>query len=297
MNLRHLLPCFFLLTHAANAGTSANYTLAPDIVDGGGLRGTSTNYTVNGSAASGGAGSSARYSARTGFAGQLMDAAGISITTSPLTVNEGNTRQLSATLRYDDSTTAPLSANNVTWSVQSGPLSGISPGGLATATAVYQDTAAGVRGTYQTFISTLTLTVLNVLSDNFETYAGDGIPDEWQVLHFGINNPNAGPLRDPDSDGQNNLFEYNACLIPTSAASRLQFDFFAVPGHPEQKGLIFSPRFPGCSYTIRAANTPDRAASSPLTGGITTDSGEVRRVIDPDGGGSRKFYHLQVTRP
>ena len=62
---------------AVMAGTSANYTLAPDTVDGGGLRGTSANYTVNGPPSPGGAGSSANYTARTGFAGQLIDAVAI----------------------------------------------------------------------------------------------------------------------------------------------------------------------------------------------------------------------------
>ena len=81
---------------------------------------------------------------------------------------------------------------------------------LTTAATVYQDTAAVVQVTYQTLTDTLNLTVLNTLPDNFSTYAADGIDDDWQVLYFGLGNPNAGPLIDPDYDGQNNLFEFTA---------------------------------------------------------------------------------------
>jgi hypothetical protein len=293
--------CFLslLLPSAVLAGTSANYTLAPDAVDNGGLRSASANYTLDGSAMPGGAGTSANYTARTGFAGQLPDPAAIAIqiAASPPTVPEDGTRQLSASIVFDDLTTTPLAPGSVTWSVPGGPLSGISPTGLATAAAVYQDTAAVARGTHLTFTNTLNLTVLNMLPDNFRTYAGDGLPDDWQVLYFGPNNPLAGPLLDPDSDGWDNLFEYNACLVPTDAASSFQFAFFPVPGHPEQKGLIFSPRFPECTYTILAGNSLDLAAATPLTGGIITDAGTGCRVIDPDSSSARKFYRIRITRP
>lgn len=273
------------------AGTSANYTLAPDTVDSGGLRGTSSNYTVNGSATPGGAGTSVNYSARTGFAGQLLDATDITITTSPLTVNEGDTRQLNATLLYDDSTTAPLDAGSVTWSVPSGPLSSISPTGLATAAAVYQDTAAVARGTYETFTATLNLTVLNILPDNFETYAGDGLPDDWQVQYFGINHPLAGPLLDPDGDGQDNLFEYHACLVPTDPLSVFSMSITDVAGGGH--AITFSPRFSGCAYTLMGSS--DLSLWSPISGPVT-DAGSVRSILDPAGGEGRRFYFIEVQR-
>jgi len=56
---------------AAMPRGSADYSLTPDIVDGGGLRGTSANYTASFSAGPGVAGGSASYTARGGFAGQL----------------------------------------------------------------------------------------------------------------------------------------------------------------------------------------------------------------------------------
>ena len=290
--LRHLLQ--LLLPLSLWGGTSANYTLDPDTFDAGGLRGTSASYTANFSAASGGYGASAAYILRTGFAGRLSDPAingGLQITASPPTVNEGATRQLGAAVLYDDLTTTPLAAGSVAWSVQSGPVSGVSAGGLVTAAVVYQNTPAVVRGAYQSLTGTLTLTVLNTLPDNFGSYAGDSIPDDWQVLFFGIGNPVAGPLVDADSDGYNNLFEYNACLIPTDPLSVFSLRVTNAPGSGH--AVTFSPRVSGCIYTLMgSSNLTQWAAVS----GTITDVGAVRTILDPSGAGPRRFYYIVVQR-
>lgn len=285
-----------LLMAPAVAGTSANYSLAPGAVDSGGLRGTSTDYTLNGSAMAGGAGSSANYTARTGFAGQLLDAVSalataVRITAAPPTVNEVSTRQLQAVLLYDDSTTTPLAADSVTWSVDSGPLTGISPTGLAAAAAVYQDSPAVARGTYLTFTAAASLTVLNTLPDNFRSYAGDGLPDDWQVQYFGIDNPLAAPLLDPDGDCWDNRFEYHACLVPTDPLSVFSFNISGVPGGGHQ--VTFSPRLPGCSYFLQGSS--NLTLWTPVAGTIT-DAGTVRTILDPAGAGQRRFYFLEVQR-
>ena len=281
----------FLTAHAVTAGTSANYTLAPDTVDGGGLRGTSASYILDASATSGGAGSSVAYTARTGFAGQLLDPAGLSLAATPLTVNEGDTRQVTATLLYDDSTTAPLIAGDVAWSVESGPLTGISDAGIAAAAAVYQDTAAVARGAYHSFIATLNLTILNIQPDNFDAYAGDGIPDDWQVQYFGIDNPLAGPLLDPDLDGWDNRFEYNACLVPIDPLSTFTMHLIDATGGGH--AVAFSPRFPDCAYTLMGSS--DLSLWAPVAGTVT-DAGTIRTIIDPLGTGSRRFYYISIQR-
>lgn len=281
---------------AVLAGTSANYSLAPDAVDGGGLRGTSANYAVNGSAMAGGAGASASYLARTGFAGQLLEAVGavatgISLTASPLTIDEGSVLQLGARLLFDDSTSFPLSAASIAWAVQSGPLAGINSSGLATAASVYQDTAAVARGTYQSFTATLDLTVRNALPDNFETYAGDSIDDAWQVQYFGVNNPHAGPLLDPDGDGWDNRFEYNARLIPTDPLSTFFMSILEAPGGGHS--VTYAPRFLNCTYTLMGSS--DLSLWAPVTG-IITGSGSSRTILDSEGYGPRRFYYIIVRR-
>ena len=55
--------------------------------------------------------------------------------------------------------------------------------------------------------------MLDTIADNFGTYAGDGLGDDWQVQYFGLSNPNAAPLLDPDFDGHNNRNGRNEVLL------------------------------------------------------------------------------------
>ena len=193
---------------AAQAATSANYSLEPAVLDNGGLGTSSTNYRANSSAAAGGAVSSPLYSARTGFAGQLDAAVATSIViTAPLLeVAEGGTCQLGASLVYDDQTSSELPPASLAWSVLSGPISAISSTGLITGGPVYQNSPALVSAVFQGFSTTQEVTVSNTAGDNFASFANDGLPDVWQVQYFGAPpNAKAAPLADPDRDGFNNL--------------------------------------------------------------------------------------------
>ncbi len=289
-----------LALQSLQAGSSLNYTLDPSAIDHGGLRSTSANYTLNPSNMPGGHGTSAAYTLRTGFAGQLADAiaTAIDLSASPLTLNEGSTRQISATLIFDDLSTQPLAATSVSWSIQSGPLSSISTSGLVTAAAVYQDTAATVQGTYQTLTDTLNLTVLNSAPDNFGTYAADGIDDDWQVLYFNLPpNANAAPGADPDFDGQDNTFEFMAGVIPTNPTSRFLLSVALVPGQPSHFNITFSPRFAGRTYAVQTSLNLQALSWTPLTTIITTDVALQRTVTDTNATGLRKFYRVEISRP
>ncbi|MEN9021767.1 MAG: hypothetical protein ABF370_14810, partial [Verrucomicrobiales bacterium] len=57
--------------------------------------------------------------------------------------------------------------------------------------------------------------------DDFGSYAGDGLPDDWQVQYFGEDNADAGPNVDADGDGDSNLYEYHARLLPNDPTSFL----------------------------------------------------------------------------
>ena len=300
MNSRCFLVTLLTMPLSAWGGTSANYRLAPEAVDQGGLRGTSANYSADFSAMPGGAGSTTNYTARTGYAGQLGDvvATATELSAPQLTVNEQGTLQLRADLVFDDLTTSPLDPNSVTWSVQSGALTSISASGLATAAAVYQDSPAVAHGAYQTFTDTLALTVINTLPDNFGSYATDGIADDWQVQYFGLPpNAAAGPLVDPDFDGQNNLFEFTAGLIPNSNLSRFLISAKGVTGQPSHKDIVFSPVFGDRSYLIQTSTTLLNGSWSPLAGGTVINNGSTRTVTDPNATGPRKFYRVQITWP
>ncbi|MEO8350686.1 MAG: hypothetical protein ABI680_03085, partial [Chthoniobacteraceae bacterium] len=173
----------------AGPRTSANYSVATEITDGGGARATSASYATDGSV-----GLIAGVStvaapvemAKAGYIGQLYDVTGLTLTAVLLNVNEGATDQLGAWQALDDSTFLAVPATGVAWSVQSGPLTAISATGLATAGIVYQDTAATAQGAFAGDIGTLTLTVKNVNLDDLPGYSGDAIDDAWQVQYFGL---------------------------------------------------------------------------------------------------------------
>jgi hypothetical protein len=184
-----------------------------------GLRATSADYTADFSSTPGLAHSSADYTARTGHSGQLYDATALDVQATPLTLHEASTRQLGADLLFDDDTRELLPATSITWSIQSGPLASISINGLATAAAVYQNTAAIVHAAHFGVTGTLTLTVLETIPDNFGLYASDRLPDTWQVQFLGPDNPLGGPAANPDGDGSTNLLEFAFGTDPLSSST------------------------------------------------------------------------------
>ena len=95
----------------------------------------------------------------------------------------------------------------------------------------------------------------SVQSGPLSSIDANGLGDDWQFLHFGLNNPLAAPLLDPDGDGQNNAFEFTAGLVPTNPLSRFLINIAAVPGQPGQKDVVFAPIVAGRSYSEAASPT------------------------------------------
>ena len=195
----------------AGSRTSANYSITTEASDSGGTAATSPSYSQSGSIGGIAGVSNATLpleTARHGYLGQLYEIVSLQLAASPTTLNETETRQLTANLFLDDATTLFVAHASVNWSLVSGPLQPTVTNGLVSAKAVYQDTAATVQGTYGSRSASIALTVLDNLPDNYGSYAGDGITDSWQFQYFGLNNPLAAPQADPDADGQNNLYEF-----------------------------------------------------------------------------------------
>lgn len=289
------------LSAALHAGprSSASYSIPTDIADSGGRRTTSASYS-NDASIGGVAGTSIVAApaeiAKHGYIGQLYEVTALQITATPTTVNEGTSRQLSAAQLLDDNTTLAVPAVTIAWSVLSGPLTNISNSGLTIAGNVYQNTAASVQGSYAGDTGTLGLNVLNTNLDNFGSYAADGIDDAWQVQYFGLNNPLAGPLQDPDHDGQNNLFEYITGVVPTDPTSHFQLIIEPIPGQPGQKNIIFSPRLNGRTYTVLSKIDLAVGTWLPLVSSSTSDQLDKRTVTDLDAG-EIKFYHVEIGTP
>ncbi len=294
--------CWALLlaaTCSLHAGprASANYSVPAESASAGAGQSVSASYASNGNVGDITGVSSLASPAETakqGYVGQLYEVAAVQVATSPATVNEGAACQLSATATLDDATTLILSATEVDWSVESGPLKGISNTGLATAGNVYQDTLATAQGSYAGVTGTLGFTVNNVGTDDFGMYAGDGIPDSWQVQYFGVNNPLAAPAVDADGTGQDNLFKYTAGLNPTDPTSRFIVTIATIPV-ALQHTITFSPRLAGRTYTVQFSH--DLRTWSTFTGWTTVDDGQTRTMMDIDNRSARKCYRVLISQP
>lgn len=290
----------------ASPRASANYSLPADTIDAGGRRGTSTAYSHDGSLggvfgiATGGAPS---HAVKAGYTGQLTDGIGLQVIASPSTVNETETRQLSAFQMLDDQTSDALPATDVTWSVLNGPLTSITSAGLATGGTVYQNTAATAQGSHGGSTGVLFLTVLDTIPDNFGTYASDGLGDDWQVQYFGENNPLAAPLIDSDGDGINNLLEFvlngnpvfsDSSILPAATLIGGQFIFNFSRREDSISGLNLV--FQSSSNLQTWANVPISAnAAAPVSfGPVVNGMQPVTVTLPMDPSATKLFARLKV---
>lgn len=285
----------------AGSRSSAIYSITTDVTDNGGQTVGSASYSNIGSAGriSGiSAVESPSEILKAGYLGQLYEVVGLSVTSASPTVNESATLQLAAWRLLDDATLLPAIPTEVTWGILSGPIAEISPVGLLSAGVVYQDTGASVAASVGGLGCTLGFQVINVQTDDFGSYAGDGIGDAWQVEYFGLP-PNgfAGPYMDPDGDGQNNLFEFTAGVVPTNPASLFRFRIEGVPDEPERKRLIFSPRLSDRNYTVIASTDLSFGNFVPLANSLFIDDNDQRTVTDLDAVEFTKFYRVEITKP
>lgn len=277
-------------------------TLGADLitttVDSGGGRSSAGNVVNDGCLGGiGGVSQAGSQVVRHGFAGQLADAVGLAVNSVPASVNEGATSQLAGLAAMDDDSVTPLAGSDIAWASPSWPIQQISSSGVATADVVYEDTVGNFSGQYQGVTGNGSLLVRDTNPDNYGIYAGDELPDWWQVAYFGVNNPAAGPLLDPDEDGQNNRFEYIAKLVPTNAASAFRLRIEPVPGQPSWKNLVFSPRWEDRVYTPVFGTNLLTPTWQVLTTTNVTDEGVERTVTDTAALETNKFYRIQIRLP
>lgn len=283
----------------AGSRSSPDYSVLSDNLNGGGLISASPNYANHGSIDGGtAAGTSAAglLAAKAGYIGQLTEATGLFVTAATTDVPELGTLPLGASQILDDATTTALLPASVSWSISSGPLSSVSPGGLVTAAAVYQNTPATVQATAGGFIGSLNLMVLDTQPDNFGSYAGDGIDDAWQFQYFGLNNPQAAPGVDASGSGQTNLFKFVAGLNPLDPNSRFVVQASAVSGQATQREVRFSPVVNGRTYTVRATENLAEGGWMTLPGGVQMNGSEGV-FLDTNATGPKRFYEVQISRP
>jgi hypothetical protein len=170
---------------------------------------------------------------------------------------------------------------------------------LVETSSVHEDTQAIVGANSPLFEGQLQLTlyVLDTLPDNYGTYAADGLPDTWQITHFGHDNPLAAALLDPDGDGQNNRFEYIAGISPTDPLSRFQLRIAPVPGEPAHKELKFGPIHSGRTYTVKSNATLTGGTWEDLIDFTDDESNPERTVTDRAASDPGKFYKVEISKP
>ena len=281
-------------------GSSQNYTLEHGSIDNGGFLTVSANYVADSSSAPGAAAASANYSNRAGYAGQLADVVAMKVAAASagLTVAERDIKQLVAVLTYDDGSFAAPAAGRVSWSVSGSALLNISSTGVVTAGSVYQDTAAAVSAGYLNFSDTLNLVVLNLGTDDFGSYAADGLPDTWQVQYFGESGIQTAAGADADADGLSNLQEYAFGMNPRQGSSgmlRWSGSNLLERGVPTPfaSGTASSFKFravfarrkdfaaAGLSYTVEFSGDLATWKASSSTPSVLADDGEIQAVSVP----------------
>ena len=278
-------------------GSSTDYSVVADVIDSGGAAASSADYSSQGSAGAV-AGSSITPGvsgfARHGFLGQIYERVGLGLVAMPATVDESDTRQIFGGDAIDDGTLlSVVPGGSITWSIQSGPLAGISATGLVTADVVALDTPAMIQGTLGPDTAMLTMTVLDTIADNFGSYAGDGLPDDFQVQFFGFDNPLAAPELDVDGDGQTNYFEWVAGLSPVNGAARFVTELHFQDG---QMPVTFGPCLAGRTYTLFYSGNLSAGSWQPVPGAIVlpVDENGFCTVVDPSPGTDRRFYRVEI---
>ena len=300
MNINNLrltvlvIGAFCSATFAAGVSTTSS-------IDVGGLRTTSADYTMDNSVGGiGGISSAGSETAKDGYIGQLTEVVSMVVTVAPGSVSELSNAQSSASATLDDTTVLALAGTDVAWSTPSDPypLSSIDANGLVTPTNVYANVTATVNGYYLGATGSNSLLVLDTNPDDYGTYAGDGIPDSWQVQYFGFDNVHAAPSTDADGTGQNNLFKFVAGLDPTNPASIFVLKIAAVNGQPSQKNLIYNPIANGRTYTVESRtnlHSGSYAALGSFSGPVTNVNQAT--VTDLNAAPSAKFYHVHISLP
>jgi hypothetical protein len=299
----HLLTGLFLSAAASGqVRSSADYAIITDTLDFGGGLATSADYAITGSIApvTGISESTTPVQtvARHGYIGQLYELLGYGLLASDYYPPEEGSTRIMPVRTADDGTNVILPTDGFAFAPLEGPVSSISPTGLVETATVFEDTQAIVGANSPLFEGQLQLLlyVLDTLPDNYGSYAADGLPDTWQIDHFGLENPLAAPLLDPDGDGQNNGFEYTAGLNPTDPLSRFLLRIEPVPGEPAHRALKFSPVFPDRTYTVKS-NTTLSGPWQDLVDPLDDQQQPERTVTDLQATEPRKFYHVEITKP
>lgn len=289
------------LTARGASSSSPHYHLAADSLPSGGGAIATTHYASRGHI-SAWSGTPSRTSVATmspspGGLGTSFQVIRLACDALPSSVREGEAFQLAASAVLDDGTSMALDASEVAWAILQGPVATVDNQGQAIARHVYQDATATVRGAYQGLQADARVLVLEANPDDYGRYANDGLPDAWQVQHFGENNPQAAPEADPDRDRQDNRYEHIAGTNPTDPLSFFHLQIVREEGLKGLRKLIFGPVFRDRDYEVQFAPDLQKAFFQPLEKVEEQDAGTDRIVVDLSGDNVERYYRVQIEFP
>ena len=295
-NLFFALVLLASLATAAWAGrTGGAYDIRAESVDNGGRTVASANYSIDGSlGAIGGVATGTVAALKAGYVGQLTDVTGLSVTATPASVNEGATTQLGGAAVMDDATITPLAPGETVWLAASPAVTGINGSGLLTAGTVCTATWVRVDGACLGVTGTARVLVLNSDPDNYGIYAGDGIPDAWQVRYFGVDNP-VGLASATNCTGRSNLYSYTADLDPTDPAS--VFEIVAVSNQPPNRVLYFKTTSAARVYRLQYSTNLVAGSWANLPGQVPAPGQAGQMSLSDTNTAAPRFYRVQVGLP
>jgi hypothetical protein len=278
-------------------GLAAGAAAAASGMDSGGGRGTGGVYVVQ--SCVGGIAGVATSAApvrtlKAGYIGQLTEVVGLDVQAAPAAVDETTSSQLSGTALLDDVTVVALAGSNVLWASPAYPVGSINSRGSARAAHVYADTLGVVTGRYLGVAGTGTLWVVNVDPDDFGIYAGDTVPDDWQVRYFGTDNPLGYGTNNPDLDPHNNLQEYTADTNPTNGLS-----FFRLTAITNRvtTNIVYFLSSTGRVYTLQYATNLLGGSWANAPGQINVWGSGGLRGLTNAGTTAQRFFRVDVRAP
>ena len=273
----------------AGGGTASAATVSAEISIGDGIAGGVTNVTLNG------------VQAKQGYTGQLHDVTAVAIKGDASPMDEGGpARQLGADLVLDDDTRfVDVENSELAWSEESDTLVTLSPAGLVTVVAAYEDTTVNIQATWQGVPDPdgFDIPVRNLGTDDFPGYDGDQLDDAWQFTFFGAPpNAKAGPAKDPDFDGRDNRYEELTGFSPVDGADFLRLEIAEVNRGEGTADLRLNRVIPGRLYSLRSGN--DLKTFTPVGTAFSVTDEEADKVFaDVSAAGPVKFFDAVVTRP